>query len=232
MGTGVGGRGELVREPSKQGLVGGRDEDGPAVDPRQLRVSDAEREHVVGVLQKAIGHGMLSLDEFTVRTDTALAARTRGELNAVLVDLAGVVHAESAPSVAEPPLELRANMSKVSRTGRWHVPAVLHVRNRLGSTELDFTDAVIDHDEVRIELEVAGGSVKIALPNRASADTGGVRVTAGSVKDRSGGGSGRPRFVVTGTVTAGSLKIRRPSYVRIGNLVFRAPWKISKAADG
>jgi uncharacterized protein DUF1707 len=206
------------------------DEEMLGVDPRQLRVSDAEREHVVGVLQKAIGHGMLTLDEFTVRTDTALAAKTRAELNAVLVDLPGVVHTAIAP--ADPPLELRANMSKVSRTGRWHVPKELRVHNRLGSTELDFTEAVIDHEQVRVQLEVAGGSVKIALPHHASADTSGVRVTAGSVKDRSGGGSGRPRFVFTGTVTAGSLKIRRPSYVRIGNLVFRAPWKISKAADG
>ncbi|MGH8917408.1 MAG: DUF1707 SHOCT-like domain-containing protein, partial [Acidimicrobiales bacterium] len=46
---------------------------------RDIRVSDDEREHVVGVLQKAIGLGMLNLDEFTERTDRALASRTRGE---------------------------------------------------------------------------------------------------------------------------------------------------------
>nr|BFE47292.1 hypothetical protein GCM10017745_07190 [Saccharothrix mutabilis subsp. capreolus] len=45
-------------------------------DPRQWRVSDAEREHVVGVLQKAIGRGLITLDEFTERADTALAAKT------------------------------------------------------------------------------------------------------------------------------------------------------------
>lgn len=60
------------------------------VDARDLRVSDTEREHVAGLLQKAVGRGMLSLGEFTERVDTALAARTRGELNAVIIDLPGL----------------------------------------------------------------------------------------------------------------------------------------------
>ncbi|MGY2063205.1 DUF1707 SHOCT-like domain-containing protein, partial [Nocardia gipuzkoensis] len=57
---------------------------------RELRVSDIEREHVGALLQRAVGLGMLSLGEFTERMDTALAAKTRGELNAVLVDLPGI----------------------------------------------------------------------------------------------------------------------------------------------
>ncbi|HLS79305.1 MAG TPA: DUF1707 domain-containing protein [Nocardia sp.] len=66
---------------------------------RDLRVSDAEREHVGQLLQRAVGLGMLSLGEFTERMDTALAARTRGELNAVLIDLPGVrLVGQPAPS--------------------------------------------------------------------------------------------------------------------------------------
>lgn len=42
------------------------------------------------LLQKAVGQGMLSLGEFTERMDTALAAKTRAELNSVLVDLPGI----------------------------------------------------------------------------------------------------------------------------------------------
>jgi hypothetical protein len=195
------------------------------VDPRELRVSDAERSHVIEVLRKAIGHGMLSLDEFTARTDVALAAKTRGELNAVLVDLAGVTHTDLA--APEPPVEIRANMSSLKRTGNWRVPRHLAVRNRLGSTELDFTEATIEHAEVRVTLDVSGGSVRMLLPERATVDTNGVQVVAGSVKDKVGGASGRPRFVVDGKITAGSLHIRRASYVRIGGLVIRSPWKMS-----
>ena len=85
---------------------------------------------------------MLSLDEFTERTDTALAAKTRGELNAVLVDLRRRRRTPTPESpVAEKPVELRANMSTLKRNGHWTVPRELVVYNRLGSTELDFTEA-------------------------------------------------------------------------------------------
>ncbi|RMI33968.1 DUF1707 SHOCT-like domain-containing protein [Nocardia stercoris] len=71
---------------------------------RDLRVSDAEREHVGELLQKAVGLGMLSLGEFTERMDTALAAKTRGELNAVLVDLPGIrLTGQQAPQPQYPP---------------------------------------------------------------------------------------------------------------------------------
>src|SRR6266498_3995153 len=87
------------------------------VDPRELRVSDAERTHVINVLQKAIGHGLLSLDEFTERTDQALAAKTRGDLNAVLVDLPGLTHNAQESPLKTPPVELVANMSSIKRQG-------------------------------------------------------------------------------------------------------------------
>lgn len=201
------------------------------ISPRDLRVSDAERAHVVEVLQKAIGQGMLSLDEFTERTDAALAARTRGELNSVLVDLPGVRHQDPDSPIREKPVELRANMSTIKRDGAWSVPRELIIRNRLGSTELDFSEAEIPYDEVRIMLNVSGGSVKLLLPERSSAVTDQVQVTAGSIKDKVGEGGGRPLFVIGGTLTAGSLHLRRASYVRIGSLLFRSPWKISRAAD-
>jgi hypothetical protein len=198
------------------------------VDPRTLRVSDAEREHVVGLLQKAIGQGLITLDEFTTRTDTALAAKTRGELNAVLVDLPGMVHQESTSPAHRQPVELRATMSVLKRGGRWSVPASLVVRNRMGSTDLDFTEARIDHAEVHVELDVAGGSVELLLPDGATVDTDQVEVNMGSVKNKIGGDrSGRPHFVLSGSMRAGSLKIRRPTYIRIGALVIRFPWKIS-----
>ncbi len=75
---------------------------GGPVGERDLRVSDAEREHVGELLQRAVGLGMLSLGEFTERMDTALAAKTRGELNSVLIDLPGVrlIGQPAAPSTA------------------------------------------------------------------------------------------------------------------------------------
>lgn len=196
------------------------------VDPKNLRVSDAERAHVIEVLQKAIGQGLLSLDEFTERTDTALAAKTRGELNTVLVDLPGLVHGEQAPAVKQTQVELRSTMSSLKRTGAWTVPARLLIRSRMGSTELDFTEARIDHQRVEIELDVAGGSVELLFPETAGVQSTGVVMAMGKLKERKPSEQGSPTFVVSGVVRAGSVEIRRPTYVRIGPLVLRFPWKL------
>lgn len=63
----------------------------PEFNPRALRVSDAEREHVANLLHKALARGLIDLDGFATRVGPALEARTRAELNAVVIDLPGVV---------------------------------------------------------------------------------------------------------------------------------------------
>ena len=143
-----------------------------------------------------------------------------------------MVHNESTAPRHQQPVELRATMSSLKRSGRWVVPRTLVVRNRMGSTELDFTDAQIDHAEVHIELDVTGGSVELLLPDGASVSTDDIEVNMGSVKDKIGADRiGRPHFVVGGSIRAGSLKIRRPTYIRLGALVIRFPWKISWDRD-
>ncbi|MGH3492096.1 MAG: DUF1707 SHOCT-like domain-containing protein [Sciscionella sp.] len=191
------------------------------VDPATLRVSDAEREHVAEILRKAHGQGMLDLQEFEQRAETAFGASTRGEFNAVLLDLPGVINralpanpaTAAAPRYAEPsgePLLLRGFGSSLRRGGRWTVPARLIVRNSYGSAHLDFSSAVIEHPVVRIELHAHWGAVHLLLPASSSADTTGITDVAwGSVKDRStdARGSG-PHFVVTGRVVGASVTVR------------------------
>ncbi|WP_236808390.1 DUF1707 SHOCT-like domain-containing protein [Amycolatopsis albispora] len=198
---------------------------------RDLRVSDAEREHVAALLQKAVGHGLLDLDEFTARTDLALAARTRGELNRVLTDLPGLVHhgANGTVPARRDRLVLRTLMGSSKRDGRWRVPHEILVRNQMGSTDLDFTEAEFGHAEVRIELSVAAGSVRLLVPAHASLSTSDVKVLAGSLTDRTEfeRASGRPRFVLSGSVFAGSVEIRTPRYFRFGRVQVRVPWRVT-----
>jgi hypothetical protein len=52
-----------------------------------LRVSDAERQQVVALLQEHCAQGRLTVDEFTERTAEALASRTRSDLDRVLREL-------------------------------------------------------------------------------------------------------------------------------------------------
>ncbi|MBW8487617.1 DUF1707 and DUF4870 domain-containing protein [Actinomadura parmotrematis] len=53
-----------------------------------LRVSDAERDAVVDRLQHAYGEGRLDHEEFDMRAHLAMTAKTRADLDVVLVDLA------------------------------------------------------------------------------------------------------------------------------------------------
>ncbi|MEN3306992.1 MAG: hypothetical protein V7603_3194 [Micromonosporaceae bacterium] len=68
-----------------------------------IRVSDADRERVVDMLQRHTSEGRLSLDEFSSRVDDAQRARTHAELAALTTDLP--VQPES-PGGARRPLVL------------------------------------------------------------------------------------------------------------------------------
>jgi Domain of unknown function (DUF1707) len=198
----------------------GEETEAKPLDPRNLRVSDEEREHVVGVLQKAIGRGMIDLDEFTERTDIALAARTRGELNAVLADIPGLIHRDAAATTAPPApgyvsgqrLELSAKYSSLTRNGPWLVPPEIVVRNKYGSTKLDFSDAQVQSPVVHIELDSKWGSVEVIIPEQAAVDLNAITdIKYGSITDKTGsdGRMGTPRLVFSGHVHGGSLTIRR-----------------------
>ncbi|WP_219418106.1 DUF1707 SHOCT-like domain-containing protein [Pseudonocardia nigra] len=52
-----------------------------------MRASDADRERTVAILQREVGTGRLTLDEFSERSAIAYHARTLGELAALTRDL-------------------------------------------------------------------------------------------------------------------------------------------------
>jgi hypothetical protein len=129
-----------------------------------LRVSDAEREHVVGLLQKAVGRGLITLDEFSTRTDQALAAKTRGELNSVLIDLPDLRHTELAPRPVDEPLVIRTGSGTIKQNGSWIVPAVVSVECGMGTIVLDFTEATLRHREVTLHATTGAGTIAVIVP--------------------------------------------------------------------
>jgi hypothetical protein len=61
---------------------------GPASPPvSRVRASDADREHVIGVLREAFAEGRLTAEEHSARVGQAYAARTDAELATVSADL-------------------------------------------------------------------------------------------------------------------------------------------------
>jgi hypothetical protein len=127
-----------------------------------LRVSDAERQHVVGVLQKAVGRGLITLDEFSLRTDRALAAETRAELNGVLIDLPEIQHRELWTT--EEPLVLRTGAGTVRQHGYWTVPSTITAECGMGTISIDFTAAVCRHREITLRATCGAGQITVIVP--------------------------------------------------------------------
>lgn len=137
--------------------------------PPEVRASDADRDQVVGVLRTAVGDGRLTADEFNERVDAALTSRTLGELAVLTADLARPAEpaapAEPGQVTARAPDTMRIDQrgGSVRRTGRWMVPRLLELRSSWCDVMLDFTDAVITHDTLRIDLHARGGSLTLVI---------------------------------------------------------------------
>jgi Domain of unknown function (DUF1707) len=181
------------------------------MDPGQpdLRASDADRAAVTQILEQAVGHGMLTLDEYTERVDVALAARTRRELDTVIADLP---HVRTQQPATAPPTVLRSWMSSISRKGQWTVPPRLQLVTRMCSTTLDFTSAVLPGPVVYIDIDDYFSSTELVLPDGATADLNGVGNIGSSttVKVSTSPPSRTLHVVVAGKVRFGSLTARHP----------------------
>ncbi len=185
---------------------------------------------------------MLSLGEFTERMDTVLAAKTRGDLNQVLVDLPGIQmrpeylpqavptfpvqpHAGSAPAypAAGPggPLVLKGRLSSLTRKGRWDVPSVIRLDTFASSVTLDFTEAVMQTQVVRIEVNDSFSSISIVLPAEATADINGVETVASSATTKVRGGApfGPLHLVVVGKVFCGNVNVTHPFATRLRKFI-------------
>lgn len=198
------------------------------VDARDLRVSDAEREHVAGLLQKAVGRGMLSLGEFTERVDTALAARTRGELNAVIIDLPGLELRGGTPLPSPPPVAaapavdqhwhavdgepvvLHNTMSTVTRKGDWPVPERMRIVSKFSTIKLNYARVATLPPVIHVDIDDYGSTVHLILPPGATADARNLRVSAGTVNNDlpEGGRAGSVHLTVSGHTRMGTVNVR------------------------
>ncbi|MEU4231882.1 DUF1707 domain-containing protein [Nonomuraea sp. NPDC026600] len=176
--------------------------------PPESRMSDADRERVAGRLRTAVSEGRLTMEEFEQRLSGVLGARTFGEAELFVADLPGSRVAASAPESGE----LRSTAAALKRRGQWVVPRLLRVSAKAGAVKLDFTDAVMAHQVVEIELDVWAGSTTLILPPGASVDIDNVELIASPSKVRDVPSSPIPgygrHFVVRGKQRAGRLLVR------------------------
>jgi hypothetical protein len=210
-----------------------------AVDPKDLRVSDDERAHVLALLEKATGRGLIDLAEYAERSARAVHARTRGDLNTLLMDLPGLeiagqsvagakaaTRGSSGPTpgysgaVREGPrpaaLELTGWGSRTYR-GYWTVPPLIVIGGTGASTRLDFTSAQLESRTVTIEFHSNyGGSADFIVPRGTSVRTDGLQMRGGTIHNKVAPGTadGTMDLVLTGVKKSGSITVRNPRQSR------------------
>ncbi len=151
---------------------------------RAIRVSDPDRDAVVERLKDRIADGTLSLEEFAERVDRALVARSRGELDALVVDLPAATAAQR--SRRSPTHRLLAVMSGAQTKGRWVCGARVSALAVMGGCEIDFRGAEIAASEVHVTAVAVMGGIDIVVPEGIAVSMDGLPVMGGrsmKVKD-------------------------------------------------
>ena len=149
--------------------------------------TDAERDQAIERLRQACIDGRLTLDEYSQRLDKTLTARTRGDLNALLADLA-VPAPPSAPARKSTRFVL-AVFGSARQAGRWLAGRRIVAISALGSSLLDLRSARLDGAVAEIVAVAVLGSVRIVVPRGAEVDCDGLAIFGhrGNVEEREEG---------------------------------------------
>ncbi|HSR83996.1 MAG TPA: DUF1707 domain-containing protein [Streptosporangiaceae bacterium] len=154
------------------------EQDGPRLAESELRVSDAERDHVADFLSGHAAAGRLTTTELEQRLDRAYAARTSGELAEIVRDLPGL-----APA------------AKQARPRRWFVSIMGSSRRRIthrirrvvsiavfASPDLDLCHAQLEGDEIAVKGFVFWGWPDIYVPDSLGLELSGFTLMGGDAE--------------------------------------------------
>ncbi len=156
-------------------------EPAPASPPERTggaaeRASDSDRDRVVGLLRDHCAVGRLTLDEFSERTGAALAARTRGDLDAVLADLPTAQQPLAQVARRRARRWIVAVMSESESKGRWRLGEHTSVIALMGECHLDLSQAEIDGPDVVITAVGIMGTIDIVVPEGIDVDLTGLSI--------------------------------------------------------
>ena len=180
-------------------------------DPH-VRISNAEREAVIGRLRAATEEGRLELGEFAERSEQVYAAKTFAEVERLLTDLPQDRGALAVPTggavEAAPDLELTHSYTRLRKEGRWKVPARIVIRPNHGRTILDCRNAEFTSREVEVALELKYSGLEIILPEGATAVDENVQLHGGRILNGSRDSGDGPRIRLTGLIHYTRVRVR------------------------
>jgi hypothetical protein len=138
----------------------------------ELRASDADRERAADTLRRAAGVGRLTVDELDERLAAAYGARTRAELERLVVD---VVVADDEPDAPDHRMPVRpgeggsrwlvAIMGGCDRRGRWRLSERVTSLNIMGGSDLDLNDAELAAQHVELTVFSLMGGADVRVPD-------------------------------------------------------------------
>jgi class 3 adenylate cyclase len=190
--------------------------------PLTERVADADRDRAVTQLREHVVEGRLTLDEFSDRVGSALQARTRGDLEAVMADLPDIAQSQVNRLPPEPgsaPTRKRgrwhvAVMSGHSTKGRWRITGKTNAVAVMGGCEMDLRRAELEGPEIEITAVAFWGGIDILVPEGFDVELRGFSFMGGRdmrLRDVPII-PGSPRIVVRGFAIMGGIDVKsRPN---------------------
>lgn len=123
--------------------------------PQDMRASHADRDQVVETLRDAAAEGRLAPGELDERVEKALGARTLRDLAALTRDLP---EQRANPGIVSPDVvKIEKRFGTAEWAGTWLVPRRMEIRLTVGNAKLDFTNAVVGHDHLTIDVDLGIG---------------------------------------------------------------------------
>ncbi|MFY8275361.1 LiaF domain-containing protein [Pseudoalteromonas sp. SSDWG2] len=189
------------------------------------RPLEVVKEEVIDQLILNYSHGELSSDAFERRLDSAYECDDQQQLVALVADLplqsdpryqsekaARLRPQYTQSSQDDKDLSITTVLSSDHRSGDWVVPQVIHLKNVLGSAELDFSNAIFTHPEVHVHLNCLLGSNEIFVPHNVDVLTQTTNIIGSVTNKRVSLGprttdTQRPKIIIHGRVVLGSLEI-------------------------
>lgn len=165
-------------------------------------------------------HAIISAEAFERRLDDAMKSESHQQLIDLVADLP-LEADESYDAKKERSFSLNyqsasdSNEEKLfsiigsnSREGQWVVPKKLNIVGVLGSTRLDFSDAIFQHQNIEVKIASILSSVEIFVPEHVNVTLRMFDIIGSSENDVPNmAGKQAPRITITGYSVLGSLEV-------------------------
>src|SRR5215469_9231489 len=159
------------------------------------------------------GDGRLTLAEFSQRMDRATTAKTRAELDRLVVDLPTDVRAASSAVAGRGPGRPSWHISPIGGlrvSGPWRMERSVIVVTLIGGADLDLSQAQLAAPEVTLTKVSLLGGVSVAVPPGIRVDASGFSLIGGtSVEAGPEPGLGAPTVHIRAFSLLGGTRIHR-----------------------